>query len=239
MKKIFQVLIFLICNFEIFAQECKDKDLSTIPGSWKQDPLVNPKDTRYPDLLVKEKIICNKIIDIIRANFKVLPMGGDLFYSNPDGCISASAATSIDYPINGDLKTTPFLYGPSLDMLKFDCDHRKLGHIPGALLFMYITINEIPAPFQFIESFFVNRMDINGNDIDKDPENDRYGFAPILPDANKSYFDYTDDKTEGNGNYENHIVDQYRMIYKSGKLPFISMTKKNTVKNGKMNTCKR
>ena len=226
MKKIFLIIIILICGSKNFSQDCTGKELAELPGTWKQNPLVNPKDTRHPELLAIEKITCNKIIELIRSNFKAIPMGGDLFFSNPDGCLSASPATTIDYPIKDRFNTTPFLYGPSFDMLQFDCDHGKLGHIPGALLFMYITINQMPTPFQFTQSFFVSRIDINGNAIDKDPQNDRYGFAPVLPDAGKPYLDYTGDKIEGNGNYENHIVDQYRMIYKPGKLPFLPMSKK-------------
>jgi hypothetical protein len=225
-KKIAIILVIIVIHQKAPSQDCAGKDLSKMTGSWKQNPLVNPKDPRRPDLLAKEKVICNNILDLIRSNFKAEPIGGDLFYSHPDGCLSATAATTQEYPISANLKTAPFLYGPSFDMLRFDCDHGKLGHIPAALLYMYITINQIPVPFRFSESFFVSRMDVNGNNIEKDPQTDRYGFAPVLPEQNQTYLDYTNDQIDGNGNYENHVVDRYRMIFKTGLFPFLPMTKK-------------
>jgi hypothetical protein len=218
MKQVFVISIAAVCYGGAIAQNCTDKDLTTMPGSWKQSPDVKGRNMPAPELIPKEKLICDKILELIRSNFKYTPAGGDIFYDNVYNLDAYNSTESVS------LKRRGYAYKTGFRFLQYACNNGRLEHIPGSLLLLQIEMNDIPVHFS--KSFFVSRLDKNGNAMEKDPENDLYGFLPELPDREKPYWDYTDDKVEGNGNYENHIVDQYRMLHKPGKLPFIPMTKK-------------
>ncbi len=218
MKTITILVILMGAAFGCIAQTCTGKDLTTIAGTWKQSPQLKARNMPATELIPKEKMICDKILELIRSNFKYTPLGGDIFYDN---VYNMDAYNS---PRSSYLKATGYAYQTGISFLQYACNSGRLEHTPGSLLFLHVKMNDIPG--QFDHSFFVSRMDKEGIALDKDPENDLYGLSHELPDGKKPYWDYTEDKMDANGNYENHLIDQYRMLYKPGKLPFISMNKK-------------
>jgi hypothetical protein len=218
MKNVFFVLVITVIVCKSQAQTCTGEDLSRIPGSWKPSPLLKGSNTHLPELEAREKDICDRILEFVRLNFKYVPMGGDIFYNN---VYNLDAYNS---PKSGRLKKTGYAYEAAFRFLGFTCNNGRLENMPGSLIQMHVTMNNIPFPLT--RSFFVSSMDKNGNRLEQDPETDTYGFSAVLPDGKARYLDYTDDKIEGNGADETHQVDQYRMLYKPGKPPFIMISKK-------------
>lgn len=196
------------------AQICNGVNLDTVHGTWKIVPgaVIQPGSSQD---LIRAKFNMESVHALIRKNWKWVPVGGDIFYG--------SFLVDRDAHPDSVIKIWQRYY-TQLDLRYFSCgyDH-KIGydHDKVATLFN-IRFNDIA--FNFDLSFYTPGP--NAKETDMDPGTDVYTALHWLPEVKDGYFDYLDDKIDGTGNNADGWVYRYRTIIKSGKLPYLLMSKK-------------
>jgi hypothetical protein len=202
----------LILAFTNYAQICNGVNLDTMHGTWKIIP-GGVVQTGSKQDLIRAKLNMESANAIIRKNWKWVPVGGDIFYGSflvdrdayPDSVIKIWQQ-----------------YTTTIDFRQFKCtyDH-KIGHESVATIFS-VRFNDLA--FKFDLSFYTPGP--NAKETGMDPGTDVYAALHWLPEVKDGYFDYLDDRVDGTGNNAEGYVYKYRTIIKSGKLPYLLMSKK-------------
>lgn len=211
MKKIWLVGLLLMMCFTNYAQKCNGIRLDTMHGKW----IVIPGGTISNDSkgsLKNVKLNLDGLNDLIKKNWKWIPVGGDIAY----GAFKESnvARPSIVTKICNS-------YYARFEFKPFDCDNGKIVHSEVA---DYVTTYFNDLPFTFSLSFYTPGP--KATEMDLDPGTDVYGTLKWLPNVKDGYFDYIQDNLDGTGENTDGYVYRYRTIVKKGKLPYLLMNKK-------------
>jgi len=215
MKKVLIIIGGVLFGHTGFAQDCTNENVSKIPGKWK--PGMRGSSDQTAADMAKEKVLLDDMAQTIRTNFTWQPVGGDITYGNV-------------YSIRGlDYRPLPVIkicnqYENYVFYQHYFCANGKIAREDYSIR-VSATINDIPLSFPY--TFFQSKKDKFGNDIDKDPETAKYGFIDQLPEVKNGMIEYK--KTAST---------IYRILTKSGQLPYMPMSKKEYYENWKIRYAK-
>lgn len=207
-KILFAACLLFLWNSS-HAQDCTDANVAGLPGKWKLETTGWSRSSKAD--MLKEKSTMDQVSETIRKNFTWSPLGGDIRYG--------SFWESNDHRPDPVQKICNIYY-TRLAFSHFFCSNHKIEHEDAADLF-YTLFNELP--FQFDHSFYTAGPKATDGGID--PQTDTYALLNWLPDVKDGYFDYILDGFDGTGNSPGKIL-RYRTLIKSGKLPYVVMSKK-------------
>jgi hypothetical protein len=213
MKKTLLLLIVLSTTCAVFAQECTDENVKSLPGKWKPGQKGAVSGHSAADL-AKEKEIMDNVYKQIRKIFSWTPVGGDITYSN------IYCDRSLDYRPKPVINICNKYYHEFFYQ-GYLCHNGKID-LNEYSLSLTTHFNDIP--FKFSESFFVSKKDKDGMDIEESPQADKFAYVVAPSEKNGALYYATynlSDRVEEPG-----IVNVNLIISKPGKLPYIIMSKK-------------
>lgn len=213
MRKVVIAACLLILCVANNAQICNGVKLDTMRGKWKMLPPALLSTESKADLL-HEKLLMDGVTEIIRKNISGMPIGGDIKYGQ--------------HGVDDDHRPGPVIkisntYYTDIDYYQFHCYEGKINGdgLYGDADIFTTYFNDLP--FTFDHSFYISGP--NATELNKDPHKEVYAILKWLPEVKEGYFDYINDRVDGTGNNPGKI-SRWRTLIKSGKLPYIVMSKK-------------
>jgi len=193
-----------------YSQNCTDESVTSLPGKWYSTSNNNLKG--ISPVKIKEKMLMDETIELVRKNFPWKPIGGDIR-------IGSFLVDNDNRPFS--ISKTCDKYYSSIAYNHFFCSAGKVNHEETSD-YIITTFNDLP--FEFDQSFYVPQRKLNEGDMDNRTM-DGYAIMAWLPAMKNGYLEYIKNSQDSTDEVSGSIY-RYRILTKPGILPYLIMDKK-------------
>jgi len=219
MKCLTVTLYLYLVLMNATAQDCSSENVQALPGKWK--PAMKGSTDHTAADMVKERALLSGIIQTLQNNFTWKLQGGDITFN--------------DHVFSNSFSNNPMPFwkqtNASEAYIFFQHYFCSSGKVYREDYFTQLGVLVNQYPFKFSESFFIPKVDANGN-REEDPETNSYLLSSTLPNFKDGYWEFYQTLINGNKRYTNSLNNIgtvsviYRIISKPGAVPYLVMTKK-------------